>query len=334
VLGRRPYLRALAVLVAAALPCGIASAASPPTATPPPCGDSTLATVSSVVGYVATNIYRGELAGGEVAVDQRHVTQSAALLRAVAKRNSVGVYSALHALVYHPLWHIVRLRVLDTSGHVLGDIGGPYVIAPVSGVLRLNGHVIGSYLMSVQDDYGFTLLESHAVGDPIAIYYRGKNVADTGGPLPPSQPAGPTMMLDGVSYTVLTLTYDAFPTGTLTAVILVPPPAPSLAAQPCVAVRAIEIGHIAKLLSERFHPLDVSYARFVEVVHSDTGATVILRIGPRALPGSEGIGPAVIPNSGPLTYLGRNYWVVSLTPTPPARIYLLVSVPATPAPGT
>ena len=60
---------------------------------------------------------------------------------------------------------------------MLADVGGPYIIAPVAGVLRLDGRVIGSYVMSVQDDYGFTLLESHAAGDPIAIYYHGKKVA-------------------------------------------------------------------------------------------------------------------------------------------------------------
>ena len=75
-------------------------------------------------------------------------------------------------LVYHPIWHIVRLRVLDAAGHVLADIGGPYVIAPVPGVLRPDGRAIGSFVMSVQDDVGFTKLETHAVGDPIGIYYR------------------------------------------------------------------------------------------------------------------------------------------------------------------
>ena len=39
-------------------------------------------------------------------------------------------------IVYHPFWHIVRLRVLDASGRVLADFGGPDVIAPVSGTLR------------------------------------------------------------------------------------------------------------------------------------------------------------------------------------------------------
>ena len=303
------------------------------------CGAATLGTVSSVIGMVAGNIYAGELAGGEVAQDEQRIAHSAALLRAVAAGDRHGAYRAVHALVYHSLWHIVRLRVLDTSGRILAEIGGPYVLAPVAGVLKQAGRVIGSYLMSVQDDYGFTLLEVHAAGMPISLYYRGKNVADTGGPLaggplPKNLPTTPTLTLAGSTFSVLRLTFKAFPTGSVTAVVLIPPPAASLAAQPCAAVRAIAIWRCAQLLAARFHPLDVSYAKFVSVVHDDTGATVILRIGPRALPGSEGLGPTAIPINGPVAYLGRSYWVESFAPTPPARIYIFVAVlPTAPPTG-
>jgi hypothetical protein len=333
---RRARRLAQALVAAVALACATVAAAAPNQgATGPtggqPCGAATAATVSAVVTNVANNIYGGELASPEVTADARHITRSAALLRAVAQGNARAVQRAVHALVYHRRWHIVRIRVLNLGGKVLADVGGPYVLAPLTGVLRSGGREIGTYVMSVQDDYGFTLLESHAAGDPIALYYNGRNVADTGGPLPHSLPVGPTLMLGGVDYTVIALNYDAFPSGVVTAVILVPPPTASLAAQPCMVVRAIEVGHVAKLLSERFHPLDTSYAYFATVVHDDTGATVILRIGLRALPGSEGLGPTVIPSSGPVSYLGRNYWVVSFAPTPPARIYVLVSMPSTPA---
>src|SRR5579871_3962340 len=234
---------------------------------------------------VATNIYEGELGGAEVIADRRHVTGSAALLAAVAAGDRRAAHAAVHRIVYHGIWHIVRLRVLDAGGNVLADVGGPYVIAPVTGVLRLDGSVIGSYVMSVQDDYGFTLLEHHAAGDPIAVYYRGRNVADTGAPLPTTQPPGPALTLGGVTYTVISHSYTAFPTGTVTAVILVPPPAPALALEPCAAVRAVEILRVAELLAQRFHPLDVSYPAYVTVLHDDTGANVLVRIGERAIPG-------------------------------------------------
>ena len=213
-----------------------ASAASAATAPPAPCGAATLQAVEGVAGAVELSIYHGELLGNEVIADIAHVTKSAALVRAVASDNYAAATNAVVGIVYNR-WHIVRLRVLDTAGHVLGDVGGPAVIAPVTGPLELNGRVVGSYVMSVQDDLGFAKLELHSVGDPIAIYFRGKLVTELGAHLPTPPPSGPTLTIGSVTYGVLAETFNAFPTGTLTAVTLVPPPAASLAAQPCIAVR-------------------------------------------------------------------------------------------------
>ena len=292
-----------------------------------PCGAATAATVQSVVASVATNIYRGELIGGEVVANATRVATSARLLAAVASGRRSAVYAAVHALVYHRLWHIVRLRVLDAAGRVLADIGGPFIIAPVPGVLRSGGRTIGSFLMSVQDDVGFTKLETHAAGDPIGIYYQGGLVASLGAHFPTLPPRAATLTVGSVPYSVVEQTYNAFPKGTLTAVILVPPPPAAWANLACIGVTTAEIGHVAQLLSDRFHPLDASYAKFAEVVHDDTGAAVILRIGSRPIAGSQGIGPPVIPLSGPVTYQGKPFWVFSFAPTPPARIYLLIAVP-------
>lgn len=321
---RHTLIAVLVALAAFAAPAGAQTAL-------PPCGAATLTSVESVDGAVATNIYHGELLGKEVIADIVHVTGSAALLRAVASDNRSAAHAAVSTIVYMGRWHIVRLRVLDTAGRVLADVGGPYVIAPVTGMLRMAGRVIGSYVMSVQDDVGFTKLELHAVGNPIAIYYDGNRVAQEGGRLPSLAPSGPTFVLGGVTYGVVSQTYNAFPTGTLTAVILVPPPAATLATQPCIAVRTAEVGRVAEHLAARFHPLDESYANFATTVRADTGATVILRIGVRPIAGSQGIGPALMPPSGLLAYSGRNWWVFSFAPTPPARIYLLVPAPAIPA---
>jgi hypothetical protein len=294
-----------------------------------PCGTETAATVQSVVASVATNIYRGELIGGEVFADARRIANSAKLLAAVRSGRRAAVYAAVHALVYHPLWHIVRLRVSDTRGRILADIGGPYIIAPVPGVLRSGGATIGTFVMSVQDDVGFTKLETHAAGDPIGIYYRGRLVASLGAHFPALPPTADTMTVGSVAHAVVRQSFNAFPAGTLTSVILVPPPPASWSALPCIAVRTAEIGHVAQLLSHRFHPLDASYGKFALVVHDDTGALVILRIGARAIAGSEGLGPPVIPPSGPVSYQNKSFWVFSFAPTPPARIYLLVSAPPT-----
>ena len=329
---RSPRPTPIALLVALAAFTALGARAGAQT-TLPPCGTSTLATVETVDGAVETSIYQGELSGNEVVTDIGHVTGSAALLRAVAADNFAAATNAVVKIVFTGRWHIVRLRVYDLAGQVLGDVGGPDVIAPVTGNLRLGGRVIGRYELSVQDALGFTKLELHSVGHPIAIYHAGKRVAEQGGHLPAVAPSGPTVTLGGVTYAVLSQTYNAFPTGTLQAVTLVPPPTAALSTQPCIAVRAAEIGRIAEHLAARFHPLDASYANFATTVRADTGATVILRIGVRPIAGSQGIGPAVMPLSGLLNFAGRNWWVFSFAPTPPARVYLLIPAPAVPASG-
>ena len=51
----------------------------------------------------------------------------------------------------------MRLRV-SAGGQLLSDVGGPYVLAPVSAPLRLDGRTIGSFVLSIQDDEGYLRL--------------------------------------------------------------------------------------------------------------------------------------------------------------------------------
>jgi hypothetical protein len=311
----------------------VACAGSPASADPvAPCGASTLATLTAVDTKIANNIDGGELAGSETQVDLRHVTGAADLLSAVAAGNRAATQKAVSRIVYHHFWHIVRLRALDTSGRVLADVGGPYVIAPVRGVLSVGGRVIGSFVMSVQDDMGFAKLERHAIGDPIGIYVNGKLAVELGGYFPVHQPLGPQLSLAGISYAALPLTYNAFPAGELSAVIAVPLPSAALTAESCPAIVVGEIGRVAERIAARFNPLVASYAGFVETCHADTGALVVVRIGLRTIGGSNGPGPPVLPQSGTVSYLSKNWSVFSFAPTPPARIYLLIAAGA-PAPN-
>jgi hypothetical protein len=288
------------------------------------CGPATAATIAAVDGMVATNVYRSELAGSETQTDLRHVTKAPDLLTAVAVGDRAGTRRAVERIVYHHFWHIVRLRALDAAGRVLADVGGPYVIAPVTGVLRSGTRVIGSFVMSVQDDAGYTKLERHAIGDPIGIYVNGRLVVQLGARFPAAAPTAAGVKLEGVQYGSVALTLSAFPSGTLTAVIALPTPPAALAAQPCAAVSVAEIGRVAQLIASRFNPLAASYAGYVETTHADTGAIVVVRIGLRAIAGSQGPGPTTLPLSGSVSYLGQSWSVFSFAPTPPARIYLLI----------
>jgi len=311
---------ACALLAGAA--CGAGAARAQPAAV---CGSATASTLATADAMVLGNIYHNELTGTETQTDLGHVRYDPVLLAALADGDSAGAAKAVSRLVYHHFWHIVRLRVLDASGRLVADVGGPNVIAPVSGLLRsATGAPLGSFVMSVQDDVGFTKLEDRAVGDPIGIYSGGRLVAEVGAVFPKSEPAGASLTLGGVRYLSESLTFGAFPAGTLDAVLAVPAPAGALTRQSCLAVSVGEIGRVAERLALRFHPLATNYPNFVEVVHSETGAVVVVRIGLREVAGSEGLGPATLPRSGIVNYERRNWSVFSFAPTPPARVYLLI----------
>jgi hypothetical protein len=322
---RRARAATAASLALAALVLAAGVPASP--AAGVACAAQTLPTIAALDGRIASNIYAGELGGSETQVDLGHVKSSADLLDAVAAGDKAATLAAVKALVYHPFWHIVRLRVLSAAGALLADVGGPYVISPVDGVLVLDGRTIGSFVMSVQDDVGFTKLETHAVGDPIGIYVAGRLVAELGGSFPKAQPVTPRVRIAGVSYAVQNETYDAFPSGTLTAVLAIPTPSAALRAKPCAAVSVAEIRRVVLRIAARYHPLAARYNDFVETAHADTGVIVVVRIGLRVIAGSAGPGPLQIPDAGSVTYLGRTWSVFSLAPTPPARVYVLVPTP-------
>jgi hypothetical protein len=288
------------------------------------CGASTQATIGTADAAVTTDIYRNELAGTEVSFDLAQITGAADLRSALAGGNRTATLRAVSRIVFHPAWHIVRLRVLDPAGHVLADVGGPYVIAPVSGVIRSGGRVVGSFVMSVQDDVGVTKLESRFVGDPIGIYVRGTLVAERGATFPATPPRGPNQTLGGVTYHPVAETFNAFPTGTLDAVILVAPPAATLTRQSCAAVRAGEFGRVAVRFAQLASSLPQQYYGFATTVHIYTGAEVFVRQGAKQLASSDGAGPAVLPTSGSVSYQGQNWLVFSFEPRPSTSVYVLV----------
>jgi hypothetical protein len=107
----------------------------------------------------------------------------------------------------------------------------------------------------------------------------------------------------------------------------VPAPAAALAVESCSAVDVSEIGRVAERLALRFHPLAANYRNFVQVVNSETGALVVVRIGQRVIAGSGGPGPLTLPSQGTVSYEDRLWSVFTFAPTPPARVYLLVAQP-------
>lgn len=297
---------------------GVASSGS--SGAPSACGSASTATIAAVDATVAHGIYLGELRSKEVSADLAHVVDSEALLSALEGSDTAAVHAAVHTIVYTPHWHIVRLRVLK-AGHVLADVGGPDVIAPISGVLRRNGHVLGSYVMSVQDDLGYVKLVTRFIGIPIDVYRGGSFVMGTLEP-PPTQPSeGQTVSVGKSSYRVRLLNAKAFPTGALRIALLIPTPAANVAAASCAAVSLAAWGSVARHIASRLQPLSSHYQDLVDVLHGTTGAPAYIYSGSTRLAG--GSVPATIPQHGTVEFEGRSWAVFSWEPLEHVRVYFL-----------
>jgi len=300
------------------LPTGHAATAPPSAASP--CGPASAATAASVDGFVAHRIYSGEFGSEEVRADVAHITGSRELLTALASPNLAAVYRAVYTIVYMPHWHIVRLRV-SAHGRVLADVGGPDIIAPISGVLRFRGRIIGHFVMSVQDDLGYVKLVSHFTGIPIDLYRGGSFVMGTLKPAPFSVTDGATVAIAGSTYQTHVLDALTFPSGTLRAVLFVPVPSGALTRRSCAEVRVAAWGSVLRHIAARFSPLSANYQRLAGTIRGSSGGYVFVRGGRRRL--ADNAGPKRIPRSGKVSYRGREWRVYSWEPAPPARIYFL-----------
>jgi hypothetical protein len=341
----------------------------------PPCAAATAQTVVSIDGNVAERIYRDELVGSGTIADQHQVEESGPLLKALARvsalakdgapvRNGVpakgntaarrgalakgneagdrvvreaanAVTEAVHGLVYSHT-HIVRLRVTQ-GGRLLADIGGPYIIAPVGGSLRFHGRVVGTYLLSVQDDLGFVGLERRLVGLPLILHVGAVRVplqgtTRTGSVAIPDRGA---VVIRGAHFQAYSFDAKAFPTGVVRISLLLPagrgsgagggsgvggrPSAGGGSALSCAAVKVAEVGRIARLIWLRFVLDGTSNSSFVTFTQSHTGALTYLREGLRQIAGSTEPGPPALPESGTVRYRGTTYGVTSFIAQDPAK---------------
>ncbi|MGH2912093.1 MAG: hypothetical protein ACRDJ3_06415 [Solirubrobacteraceae bacterium] len=303
---------------------GLALRATPDTPGPP-CGAAGARTVASVYERVARRIYEGEIHSREVMADIAHITGSRELLSALASSDAQAVHKAVYSIVYAPHWHIVRLRVTH-NGHVLADVGGPDILAPVSGSLTANGKRLGTYTMSVQDDVGYVKLVSRFVGVPIDLYGpprpRGEFLLGTLKPAPFAMADGTTVKVGGRAYLVRVLHPNAFPTGKLQAAIFVPLPTQTEAAQSCQALRVAAWRNVVEHVAARFTPLAGHYQQFVGTLQGSTANPAYVRIGKRQIAGLNR-GPRRVPSRGTVRYRGARWHVFSWSPHPPARIYFL-----------
>ena len=142
------------------------------------------------------------------------------LLSAVARRDPAATRIAIERLLHE---HVVRLRV-SAGGRLLSDVGGPYVLAPVSAPLRMGGRQIGSLVLSIQDDEGYKRLAERLAGLRVLMYMGAQLVKNSLGPTPGTPPPSGSYRYQGRTYRVFTIHAQAFPSGPLRIVVLVPLP--------------------------------------------------------------------------------------------------------------
>ena len=194
------------------------------------CGPTAQDTLVNTLSHIAHLIYAGE--GGARALVQVHrVQRNQALLSAVANRDPNATRLAIDSLLHQ---HIVRLRV-SAGGHLLADVGGPYVLAPVTAALRLDGRQIGSLVLSIQDDEGYLRL-TRRLADLHVLMYMSPTLSSTRpthssmlvknslGPDPGNVPASGLYHYRGHTFRVFTLHARSFPSGPLRILVLVPIP--------------------------------------------------------------------------------------------------------------
>ncbi|MCW3018790.1 MAG: hypothetical protein JWN10_1098 [Solirubrobacterales bacterium] len=274
------------------------------------CGPAAPETLAQTVGWVAKQIYYGEVSSSRTVADRHQVESYAPLLRAVAGDQQAATKAAVTKLVYSHT-HIVRLRVIRGS-KLLADVGGPYVLAPLGGTLRLHGRVVGHYLLSVQDDLGYVKIETHFIGAPLVLRIGARTVPVEGllAPGPAVIPEHGPIAYRHVIYQAYSFDASAFPSGPLRISVLVPLPA-GLAQKSCTIIKNSELAVVARRVFGRLALSHVSFSTGVELVRTLTRGLFYVRAGSHQLAGSTGPGPARLPLSGSVRYHGASYQVFS-----------------------
>jgi hypothetical protein len=343
-LGHRLILAAALLVVTMLAACGSAQGKSATTSrlprpasvraavarTPPapvqPCGSAAAETLARAVGLVATRIYANELSSSEVSSDKSQVESFSPLLSAVTSGDRAAVREAVTSLVFSHT-HVVRLRV-TRGGEVLADVGGPDILAPVSGSLRRGGSTVGHYVLSVQDDLGYVKLVTRFIGVPLVLRAgsRALPVEGTVSPGPSSIPAHGPVSYRNRTYEAFSFNAQVFPSGPLRISLLVPVSG-SLSRHTCSEIKVTELGDVARRISLRFALSPANFSSYIKATGPLTGGLIYIRSGSRQLAGSTHPGPRILPDRGTVNYRGRTYGVFSFTSATevgPVRIYQLV----------
>jgi hypothetical protein len=173
------------------------------------------------LGHVGERIYREEAGSPYVIATRRHIEADPGFQRAVAARDTKAIRAAI-VRFFGAHIHVVRVRAyaVEPSGaqRFLYDLGGPYVLAPVHGVVRSAGKLVGRFFFAIQDDAGYLRLARLFTGAEVLMRVgpnAERQVIGTLDPGPADLPDRGTVHYQGKSYEAYSFTGEAFPSGPL-----------------------------------------------------------------------------------------------------------------------
>jgi hypothetical protein len=165
------------------------------------------------LGHVGEAIYREELHSPDVAETVGHMEHASFFTSAVAAQDPTATRAAIVRFFQEHI-HVVRVRV-TVGGRLLVDVGGPYVLAPVDGVVRSGGRVVGHFETALQDDAGYLKLAHLFTGAEVLMRVGSRQVMGTLSPGPTSVPDHGSVSYAGRAYEAYSFTGEAFPSGPL-----------------------------------------------------------------------------------------------------------------------
>ncbi len=192
------------------------------------CHGSRLEAQTDTLGQVGERIYRQEADSPYVRATLRHIEADPTFQRAVATRDKQALRAAIVGFFGAHI-HVVRVRAyaVEPSGaqRLLYDLGGPYVLAPVHGVVRSKGRVVGKFSFAIQDDAGYMkLAHIFTLGEVLMRVgpHGERQVMGTLDPGPSSIPDRGRVSYGGQAYQAYSFTGEAFPSGPLRISLLLP----------------------------------------------------------------------------------------------------------------
>jgi hypothetical protein len=176
---------------------------------------------AATLGSVAEQVYRSERVGAKAELILSDIERSSPFREAVLAGDRAATRAAIIGFFRTSL-HIVRVRVIR-AGRLLIDVGGPHVLAPISGVLRdASGRVAARFLFAIQDDLGFQLLSQAFTGAQVLMREGALQVMGTLHPGPAAVPDRGSLVYRGVPYEAYSFDAEAFPSGPLRISLLFP----------------------------------------------------------------------------------------------------------------